>query len=129
MDPATEAFPPLAAASKQFARRLLTMGENRLELFAVEVQEEREQLLRAIMLALGVATFGLLAGITVTALIAVWLWAWSPATVLLLLTLLHASAAYWLNRRLKILLAGWHTFTASLDQLRKDRQSVEEFLQ
>ena len=46
---------PLAASSKHFARRLLTIGENRLELLMVEVQEERERLLRAILLALGVA--------------------------------------------------------------------------
>ena len=68
----------LAATSKRFARRLLTIGENRLELLMVEVQEERERLLHAILLALGVAAFGLLAGITLTAAIVIWLWAYSP---------------------------------------------------
>jgi len=47
-----------------FARRLLTIGENRLELLMVEAQGERERLLRAILLALGVLAVGLLAGIT-----------------------------------------------------------------
>jgi len=58
----------------------------------VEVQEERERLLHAFLLALGVAAFGLLAGITLTAAIVVWLWAWSPMTVLLALTCLYGAA-------------------------------------
>jgi hypothetical protein len=67
METATGSFGQLAAHSKDFAWQLLTVGENRLELLTVEVQEERERLLRAILLALGVAAFGLLAGITLTA--------------------------------------------------------------
>src|SRR5512139_3437550 len=35
---------PLVETSKRFARRLLTIGENRLELLRVEAQEERERL-------------------------------------------------------------------------------------
>jgi len=52
METANDSFGPLAASSKYFARRLLTIGENRLELLMVEVQEERVRLLRAILLAL-----------------------------------------------------------------------------
>jgi len=57
----------LGATSKSFARRLLTIGENRLELLTVEVQEERERLLYAFLLALGVSAFGLLAGLMLAA--------------------------------------------------------------
>jgi hypothetical protein len=53
----------LAETSKRFARCLLAIGENRIELLMVEVQEERERLLHAIVLALGVAALGLLAGV------------------------------------------------------------------
>jgi len=48
----------LAGSSKRFARRLLTIGESRLELLTVEVQEEHERLLHAVLLALSVATAG-----------------------------------------------------------------------
>ncbi|MEI9960904.1 MAG: hypothetical protein WDM76_07145 [Limisphaerales bacterium] len=44
MEEATASISQLATTSKHFARRLLTIGENRLELLAVEVQEERERL-------------------------------------------------------------------------------------
>jgi uncharacterized membrane protein YqjE len=118
----------LAASSKDCARRLLTIGENRLELFTVEVQEERERLLRAVLLALGVAAFGLLAGLTLTAAIVVMLWNHSPATVLGALTLLYAGTAVWLCLRLTGLMRDWHTLPASLDQLRKDRACLEKVL-
>ena len=57
MEPPLTNAGQLVETSKRFARRLLTIGENRFELLMVEVQEERERLLRAILLALGVAAF------------------------------------------------------------------------
>jgi uncharacterized membrane protein YqjE len=128
MEESTASVSGLAATSKHFARRLLTIGENRLELLTVEVQEERERLLHAFLLALGVAAFGLLAGLTLTAAIVVLLWAWSPVAVLLILTALYGAAGICLWRRLTRLLHDWQTFSASLDQLRKDRECLERTL-
>lgn len=118
----------LASASNDFARRLLTIGENRLELLTVEVQEERERLLRAFLLALGVAAFGLLAGLTLTAALVVLLWAWSHAAVLIALTVMYGIAAVCLCRRLARLLRDWETLSDSLNQLRKDRACLEKAL-
>ena len=129
METATVSFRELAANSKQFARRLLTIGENRLELLTVEVQEERERLLHAILLALGVAAFGLLASLTLTAAIVVLLWTWSPLAVLLTLTGLYGAAGVYLYRRLTGLLRDWQTLSATLDQLRKDRACLEKNLE
>lgn len=128
MEDATVSLSQLAATSKHFVRRLATIGENRLELLAVEVQEERERILHAFLLALGVAAFGLLAGITLTAAIAVLLWAYSPVTVLLVLTGIYGAAGFFLYRRLTGLLRDWQTLSATLDQLRKDRECLEELL-
>ena len=129
METATGSFKQLAATSRRFAQRLLTIGENRLELLAVEVQEERERLLHAILLAFGVAAFGLLAGITLTAAIVVLLWAWSHVAVLLTLTGLYGAAGVCLYRRLTLLLRDWQTLSATLDQLRKDRACLEKTLE
>jgi uncharacterized membrane protein YqjE len=128
METATVSFKQLATTSKDFVRRLLTIGENRLELLTVEVQEERERLLHAFLLALGVAAFGLLAGIALTAAIVVLLWACSPVTVLLALTGLYGAAGGYLYRRLTVLLRDWQTLSASLNQLRKDRACLEKTL-
>jgi len=127
MEESTVSFGQLAATSKTFARRLLTIGENRLELLAVEVQEERERLLHAFLLALGAVAFGLLGGLTLTAALVVWLWDW-PVTVLLVLTGLYGAAGICLYRRLTGLLLNWQTLSASLDQLRKDRACLEKNL-
>ena len=128
MENSTASLSQLATTSKQFVRRLATIGENRLELLAVELQEERERILHAFLLALGVAAFGLLAGVTLTAGIAVLLWAWSPVAVLFILTAIYAAAALCLYRRLAGLLRDWQTLGASLDQLRKDRECMEQLL-
>jgi uncharacterized membrane protein YqjE len=128
MEAATDAFGQFGALSKRFARRLFTVAENRLELLMVEVQEERERLLHAILLALGVAAFGLLAGIALTAAIVVLLWACSPVATLLTLTGLYGAAAVFLYRRLAVLLRDWRNLPATLDQLRKDRACFEKHL-
>ena len=128
MEASTVSLGQLATTSKHFVRRLVTIGENRLELLAVEVQEERERLLRAFLLALGVAAFGLLAGMTFTALIIIWLWVWSPVGVLLILTGFYGLVGIFLYRRLTILMRDWQTLAASLNQLKKDRACLENIL-
>jgi len=121
-------FSRLATTSKLFVRRLVTIGENRLELLTLEVQEERERLLFAFLLALGVAVFGLLAGLTLTAAIVVLLWAFSPLAALLTLTVIYGASGFYLYRRLAGLLRNWQTLPASLEQLRKDRACLEKIL-
>jgi uncharacterized membrane protein YqjE len=118
----------LAASSKHFARSLLTIGENRVELLAVEVQQGRERLLQAVLLALVVAAFGLLTGITLTAAIVVLFWSWSPAGVLLTLACLYGAAGIFAWWRFNGLLQSWQTLPASLDQLRKDGECLKKIL-
>jgi len=126
MDPASTYSGRLVETSKRFARRLLTIGENRLELLMVEVQEERERLLRAILLALGVAAFGLLAGVALTGAIVVGLWDLSPMATMLMLSTLYGATAVWFYRRLMLLLRHWQNLPATLEQLRKDRACLEK---
>ncbi len=64
----------LVARAKRFGQLLLAIGENRLEFLLMEAQEGRERLLRAIMLILGEAVFGLLAAAALTGAIMVLLW-------------------------------------------------------
>jgi uncharacterized membrane protein YqjE len=128
MEESTGSVRQLAAATRDVARRLLIIGENRLELLTVELQEERERLLRALLLALGVAAFGLLAGMAFTAAVVILLRAWPPAAVLLALTGVYGGAGVFLYCRLARLLRDWETLSASLDQLQKDRACLERML-
>jgi len=129
METASVRFTQLGATSKHIARRLLTIGENRLELLTLEVQEERERLLHAFLLALGVVAFGLLAGIAFTGVVVVLFWDYSPVAALLTLTGLYGVAAAVLYRRLTGWLRDWQTLSATLDQLRKDRAGLEKVLE
>ena len=114
--------------SRRLGLRVLTIAENRLELLLVEVQEERERLLHALLLALGAMAFGLLAGLTLTAAIVVLFWAYSPAGTLIALTCLYGASGLYLYRRLTGLLGDWQSLSASLDQLRKDRACLEKLI-
>jgi uncharacterized membrane protein YqjE len=119
---------PREASPKHFARQLLVIAENRVELLMVEVQEERERLLRAMLLALGVAVFGFLAGAALTVALVVMLWSLSPIAVLLTLAALYGAAAVFLYRQFEFIQRSWETLPATLDQLRKDRACLENYL-
>lgn len=125
MEETTITFSQLALTSKILASRLLTIGENRLELLIVEVQEERGRLLHVILLSFGVAAFGLLAGLMLSAALVVLLWARAPMAVLLGLTAFYGTVALCLFRRLRRLQREWKTLASTLDQLRRDRIALE----
>jgi len=118
----------IAAIAKRMLHRLLAISENRVELFLVEVQEERERLVRVILLAVGVAAFGLLAGVALTLAIVVLFWDHSPVLVLLVLTAFYGFVAGFLYRRMIMLQRDWQTLPGTLDQLRKDRECLEQNL-
>jgi uncharacterized membrane protein YqjE len=80
-------------------------------------------------LALAVAAFGLLAGVALSAAIVVLGWPYSPVAVLLALTGLYAAAAICFYWRLAGWMRDWQSFSASLDQLRKDRACLEKTLE
>lgn len=128
MEPATPNFAQLRTHSKRLAKRLLAIGENRLELLLVEVEEERNQILRALLLVLGVAAFGFLAGVSLTIVIVVLLWNVSPIWALVTLTSLYGAIAVFLYRRLVALRRDWKTLPATLGQIRKDRECLEKRL-
>ena len=82
MEATTENGLDLAEASKRLAHRMLLISENRLELLLVEIQEERQRILRALWLTVGATAFTLLAAITLTAVIALVFWEHSPVIAL-----------------------------------------------
>jgi uncharacterized membrane protein YqjE len=128
METFTDYFEKFGTAPKQFARRLLIIGENRLELLMLELQEERERILHAILLALGVAVFTFLAGAALTVALVMLLWHLSPVAVLFGLTSLYSIAATLLYQRFAAIQRDWKTFSATLDQIGKDRACLEKLL-
>lgn len=128
MEPAHPSFAQMGAHTKRFANRLLAIGENRLELLLVEVQEERNQLLHALVLVFGVAVFSFLAGVALTIVMVVLLWDHSPVGALAALTAFYAGIAVFLYRRLVAFRRDWKTLPATLEQIKKDRECLEKNL-
>ncbi len=126
MNIASASLSQLSDSTKRVGNRLLTIAENRIELLTVEVQQERDRLFHALLLALGLATLGLLALMALSALVVVLFWAHSPVIALGVLVTLYAGGGVCLYARLRGLLRDWETLPATLDQLRKDRECVEQ---
>lgn len=124
--PPAEESSSFAAASGRLAHRLLVIGENRLQLLLVELEEERERCLRAVCLAIAVAVFGLLAGLTVTMMVVLIFWDHSPVVVLAILCALYAGAAGCFAFKLVRFQKDWQTLPATIEQLKKDRECMEK---
>jgi len=116
-------------ASRRLAQRSLDIGANRVELFVVELHEERQRLIESLVLALGAAALALMGAISFTVGVVVLLWEHSPLLALGILTLLYLGGAAFLAFRLVRLQKTWHMFAATLDQLRKDRECFAGSLQ
>jgi uncharacterized membrane protein YqjE len=125
MKPAAEdGRPTVATASKRVVKRFLAILENRLALAMVELQEERERVLRSLWFAMAAAVSGLLAGIVLTILVAVVFWGNHPIAALLALLAIYLSIAVIFYLRLARLQRDWQTLPATVEQLRKDRECL-----
>jgi uncharacterized membrane protein YqjE len=114
--------------SRRLVKRALDMSENRLQLLLLEVEEERERLLQAMMLALGMATFGLLAGVAFTIIVLLLFWSRSPLFAMTLLTALYVGIVFFLHARLTRLRRDWKAFSGTLSQLREDCSCLAKIL-
>jgi uncharacterized membrane protein YqjE len=128
MNEADITFADVAAASKRAAQRVIDIGENRLELLMVEVQEARVRLLRSLLVALAMAMFGLLAGFAFTLGVIIVFWERSPVVAIGVLVLLFGGTSIFLRLRLGQLQREWHSVPAILDQLRKDCECLDNHL-
>ena len=128
MESSTESPPDVGAAAARISQRLFVIAENRLQLLMVEVQEERERIVKAIWLAVAVAAFGLMAGVTLTLAVAVALWNRSPLLAVLVMAAIYLVAALVCYARLSQMQKNWETLPATMEQLKKDRECLEKNL-
>ena len=114
----------LATASKRVVKRLLAIFETRLALALVELQEEREKILRSLWFAMVASVCLLLAGIVLTILVVRVFWVNHPIAALLVLMATYLSIAAIFYMRLARLQRTWQTLPATMEQLRKDRECL-----
>jgi uncharacterized membrane protein YqjE len=108
----------------RLAQRALDVGENRLELLVVEVQEARERFLHALLLSVGWAALSLLVGGTLVAMVAVAFEGLPALFALSGLAMVYSGGAAFFYLRLRRNRREWKVFSTTLEQLRKDRECL-----
>ena len=122
---ATGAKPGVWASLKRLLDTLLATAQNRVELFAVELQEEKCRLVEAMLCAAAVAAFGMmtLTLVTFTVVILFWENGRLPALAGLSVLYLISTALAW--RALQSRLKARSAFAGTLDELKKDRACLD----
>lgn len=115
----------LLGPAKRVLRTAGRLLESRAELFLLEWKEERLRLGGALLLAAAGAVCALLALLLVTFTIVIVFWNDHRIPVLVALTVVYAAGAVgaWVSLRRR--LRRWQAFSASLEQIRKDRACLE----
>jgi uncharacterized membrane protein YqjE len=111
----------LFGSLKRLGDLTLATAQNRLQLFAVELQEEKIRFVQAIVLAAAAVALGAVALTLVTITVVVLCWDGGRVPALCVLSGLYiiaTGAAVWL---LKKKLAGAPAFNSTLSELEKDR--------
>jgi uncharacterized membrane protein YqjE len=126
MDPSTEPSPGLFSSVRRLLNTALAGVENRIELFLVELREERFRVFDVLLLGCAAAVLGFMALLTVTVTLVVIFWDSARVQVLVVLSACYSLAAMGVLWRLKVRLRNWSSFPATLDELKKDRVCLEE---
>ena len=106
---------------KRAGDTLLATAQNRVELFSVELREEKYRLIEAIICAGALVAFGTVALTMVTITIVVLFWDNARVPALIFLSVLYSLAATVAWRSLRSRLNGPKVFAGTLGELEKDR--------
>ena len=103
----------------------LALVQNRLQLFTVELEEEKVRLIDLLLRMAAVVVLGLMALIAGTALVVVWLWETSPVAVLAIVTLAYGLTAAGIGFSIRQKLQrGPAPFAGTLAEFKKDRECL-----
>jgi uncharacterized membrane protein YqjE len=126
MDSTDQDKPGLFESSRRVLRTAVATLENRLELFLVELHEEKFRILNALLLVGALVIVGFLALLLVSVTLIVAFWDTARLAVLISLSAVYSVAALAIYWRLKALFDNWPAFRASLDELKKDRECLDK---
>lgn len=120
MNAAAEPKPGVFASLKRIADTLVAAVCNRIELFAVELQEEKGRLVEAILCTAAVVAFGLMTLSLVTLTVVVLFWENGRLIALGCLSVVHLAGTALAWRALQSRLKGRRAFADTVEELRKD---------
>ena len=111
---------------RTFLNSGLGLVENRVELFAVELQEEKWRLFRLLISEAALASLGTVALTLVTFTLVIVFWETARLPVLLALSSVYLAGTAFLHQRIhRQLQAGFRPFSSTLDEIKKDRSCLD----
>jgi uncharacterized membrane protein YqjE len=122
----SESQPGLFKSLARLLKTVLAIGQNRLELLLVELQEERWRFFDALLLAGVVLILMLTTLLTATVTIAFLCVRADRLDLLVALILLYLAGTIISLWRLRIQLKKWVPFSATLGELKKDKACLDE---
>lgn len=125
MSEADEPKPGVWVSLKRILDTLLATVQNRVELFAVELQEEKRRMVEALLCAAAFAAFGMMALSLVTFGIIMLFWENGRLYALAVLIVLHLIGAVVAWRALQARLNCKSALTDTLEEIKKDRSCLE----
>jgi len=115
----------LLATGRRILRSIGDLAQSRLELFLVELKEERIRLFDALVLVAACVVCAVMTLALLTFALVVIFWEYR-VVVLVALTVVYgvgAGASFW---TLRTRLRHWQSFAATLDQIKKDRACLQK---
>ncbi|MBI3849970.1 MAG: phage holin family protein [Verrucomicrobia bacterium] len=99
----------------------LALAQNRVELFAVELREEKCRLIEALLWASALIALGMMTLALLTLLVVILFWPEDRVAAVLVLSLLYLLATILAWRGLRLRLAQSTPFSGTLGEFKKDR--------
>lgn len=124
MSEESEKKPGVWASLKRILDTLLVTAQNRIELFAVELQEEKCRLIETLLCAVAVAVCGMMALSLLTFAIVVLFWENGRLPALFGLSALYLVGAVLAWRALQSRLKARSAFAGTIEELKKDRSCL-----
>lgn len=125
MSDAPETKSGVWASLKRIVDALLATAQTRIELFAVELHEEKCRLVEAMLCAAAVAALGMMTLSLVTFTVVVVFWENGRLPALIGLSLLYLACTLLAWRALQARLKGRSAFAGTLEEIRKDRSCLD----
>ena len=125
METSSETPPGIISSLKKLGQIVLTTVTNRLELAAVETQEEAARWVESLILVAALAVLGGLTLAMISLTIVLAFWEEHRLAAMIGLSILYLLAFLGIVWRLRWRLQNWEPFTATLAELRKDKACLE----
>jgi uncharacterized membrane protein YqjE len=120
MDEAPSGEGGMFSTVTRLLQRLRDTAELRLELFLLELKEERVRLVDALLLTGIAIVFALMTLVMLTLTVVVIFWDSHRLLVLTVITVLYAVAAAVAIMKLRSRLQRWESFSATMEEFKKD---------